>query len=148
MEDDKIECITLARKSDGKVVTLSELIQICRDGEIEDGQIYAYRITEQQEKSTNWVHSKELQLWAVDKKGEEAITKYMYLEDEKIWRRQVLNSIEPNMTTERVAELKIVTQVKLLDEQYQITMDGKPVGEPYPMPLGMLDLIMWRRGNQ
>lgn len=147
MEDD-IKCINLTRKSDGKVITLSELIDICREGKIEDDKIYTYRIDEQQEKPSNWIHSQELRLWAADKKGKEAITKYMYLEGEKVWRRKILDSIEPSMTAERAAELKIVTQIKLLDEQYQITMDGKPVGEPYPMPPGMLEQLMWGKSSK
>lgn len=71
------------------------------------------------------------------------LDRYIHMENEKIWRRQVLDSIEPNMTSQRADELKIEQQVKLLDECYQITMDGVPVGPTYPMPPGMLTALMW-----
>lgn len=71
------------------------------------------------------------------------LDRYLHYEGEKIWRKKVLDSIEPNMTQDRMNELKISIQVKLLDEVYQITMDGIPIGETYPMPPGMLDAIIW-----
>ena len=73
----------------------------------------------------------------------EAVEKYAYYLDEKAWRRNVLDSIEPNMTEERAKELKISIKIKLIEEEYQITMDGVPVGDPYPMPAGMIDKLMW-----
>lgn len=140
-----MDTIILTRKSDGKVITLTELLQICRDtpDKIEDGQIYAYRQSESQEKATAWVYSQELKLWIKDKPGEEEIIKYMHLEGEKIWRRAIMESIEPGMTQQRADELKIDQRINLLDETYSITVDGKVVGEPYPMPPGMIEQLLW-----
>ena len=142
---DELKVINLTRKSDGKVITLSELLEVCRDtpNKIEDSQIYGYRQSEAQEKPTAWVYGKELKLWIKDKPGEETIVKYMHIEGEKMWRRQILDSIEPGMTKERADELKIEQRINLMDETYSITVDGKVVGEPYPMPPGMLDQLIW-----
>lgn len=69
MSEDKKGIMKLHRKSDGKVITLEELIQLYKDGEIkeEDDDIYGYRSNEEQEKIISWIHVKELKIWATDK---------------------------------------------------------------------------------
>lgn len=77
---------------------------------------------------------------AGDKKSVEMYSHYL---GEQQWKKEVLDSIEPNMTQERADELKISIKIKLMEEEYQITMDGVPVGPTYPMPPGMLEQLMW-----
>lgn len=73
--------------------------------------------------------------------------RYIHYENEQIWKRNTLDSIEPGMTKERVDELKITMKINLLDEQYEIRMDGKLIGDPFPMFPGMLEELMWGKNN-
>jgi hypothetical protein len=142
-EDSKMKCTEVMRSSDKKLVTLKGLMKYCRANGVDQATTYPYRQREEDEKPSAWIHGKELNLWINDKEVGKAAERYLHMEGEKRWKRQVLNSIEPNMTQERMNELKITIQVQLMDEQYQIMMDGVSVGEPYPMPPGMIEAIMW-----
>ena len=139
----KIPVTELFRKEDNKLVTMKGLREANEQELIKDDTLYPYRQSENDEVANAWIMGKELKKWIEMSKDKKFIEQYEYEKGEREWRMRVLNTIEPNMTKERADELKIVIKIQLLDEQYQITMDGKPIGEPYPMRPGMIDAIMW-----
>lgn len=53
-QDNKIKVLELYRKTDGKLITLSELSDMARRGEIDDNALYPSRSSEDKEKADGW----------------------------------------------------------------------------------------------